>query len=211
MRLPSFRRAPRRKKSPFNNLGPQGLTCGQVTPQLWLGGELGPRDWDALLSVGATAVLNLQQEQQDVFGPDEQISAYLWLPAPDGFAPMLPQIVMGVAFIRAAVAAGQGVFVHCKAGQGRAPLICACYLITEGHSMTEAIRIVSKCRPRTMLTPAQNTRLREFAAAYQTSAHAKAFGHNEKTLADAALEAAQNGAASHAEPMPALTPGESVS
>lgn len=182
--MPFFPFRHRRRKSPFQNLGPRGLTCGEVVPKLWLGGQLGPRDWEALTKIGVSALVNLQEEQQDWFAPNEKIAAYLWIPAPDGQAPSIQQLVMGVAFIRSALSTNQGVFVHCKAGQGRAPLLCACYLITQGHSIGEAMKTIGQCRPRTMLTPPQNTRLREFVKAYQISAHAKNLGHNTKDLAE---------------------------
>ncbi|MDF2440548.1 MAG: hypothetical protein JWN98_1532 [Abditibacteriota bacterium] len=154
----------RRRRSPFNNLDARGgLTCGQVTPQLWIGGELGPRDWDALQEQGVSVVVNLQHEQQDIFSPREKIEGYLWLPAPDGMAPSLEQLMQGVTFIRTCAESGQKVFVHCKAGQGRAPLLCACYLIAEGLAPLEAIKHVREARPRTLLTPDQSARLREFA------------------------------------------------
>lgn len=154
----------RRRRSPFNNLDASGdLTCGRVTPQLWVGGELGPRDWSALQAQGVSVVVNLQHEQQDIFSPDEKIAGYLWLPAPDGMAPTIEQLVQGVTFIQACVKNGQKVFVHCKAGQGRAPLLCACYLIGEGLLPLEAIKQVREARPRTLLTPDQSTQLREFA------------------------------------------------
>ena len=162
--LSFFNRA-RRRRSPFNNLGPQGLTCGQVTEHLFVGGELGPEDWPALQSIGVTTVVNMQQEQQDVFSDEERIEGYLWLPAPDGLAPNLEQLALGVEFIKGAIETRRRVFVHCKAGQGRAPLLCACYLISQGKSHMEAIAQVQRARPQTMLTPEQGVRLREFAAA----------------------------------------------
>ncbi len=154
-----------RRKTPFNNVDASGnLTAGRVTDHLLLGGELGPRDWPALRDAGVTAIVNLQQEQQDSFAHDEEIDAYLWLPAPDGRAMTLKQLAQGVTFLRAAIGSGQRVFVHCKAGQGRAPLLCACYLIAEGYSALDASRIVSQSRPATQLTAEQSARLREFSA-----------------------------------------------
>ena len=161
-----WRGAPRRR-SPFNNLGPHGLTCGRVTSHLYVGGELGPRDWKALEQEGVTVAINLQQEQQDLFAANEQVDGYLWLPSPDGLAPSLAQLETGVQFIHAAVEADKRVFVHCKAGQGRAPLLCACYLIrTQGLKPLEAIGRVREARTRTQLTPEQSVRLREYAAAF---------------------------------------------
>jgi protein-tyrosine phosphatase len=154
-----------RRRSPWNNVGKQGLTCGQVTDQLYVGGELGPRDWEALAKEGVTVVVNLQQEQQDFFRDDERVESYLWLPAPDQLAPTIDQLALGVHFIRSALSAGKRIFVHCKAGQGRAPLLCACYLVSLGDSPMEAMTKVREARPSTMLTPEQGVRLREFTAA----------------------------------------------
>lgn len=166
-----FRRG--RRRSPWNNVGKQGLTCGQVTDQLYVGGELGPRDWEALAKEGVSVVVNLQQEQQDFFRDDERVESYLWLPAPDQLAPTVEQLALGVHFIRAALAAGKRVFVHCKAGQGRAPLLCACYLVSLGDSPMEAMTKVREARPSTMLTPEQGTRLREFTAARDKAIQAR--------------------------------------
>ena len=139
--------------------------CGRVTDQLFVGGELGPRDWEALAKEGVSVVVNLQQEQQDYFRDDERVESYLWLPAPDQLAPTVEQLALGVHFIRAAIAADKRVFVHCKAGQGRAPLLCACYLVSLGDSPMEAMTKVRDARPSTMLTPEQGVRLREFTSA----------------------------------------------
>jgi len=167
-----FRRGGRRR-SPFNNVGPQGLLCGRVTAQLYVGGELGPRDWEALAKEGVSVVVNLQQEQQDYFRDDERVESYLWLPAPDQLAPTVEQLALGVHFIRAAIAASKKVFVHCKAGQGRAPLLCACYLVSLGDSPMEAMTKVRDARPSTMLTPEQGVRLREFTAARDKAIEAR--------------------------------------
>jgi protein-tyrosine phosphatase len=156
---------PRRRRSPWNNVDDDGfLNCARVSPSLLLGGEIGPRDWEALADAGVSVVVNLQEEQQDVFAPGENLDGYLWLPAPDGRAPSVEQLEQGVAFVRGAMANGRKVFVHCKAGQGRAPLFCACCLIAEGLAPLEATKRVSAARPTTNLTAEQSRRLREFAA-----------------------------------------------
>ena len=184
-----------RRKTPFNNVDASGnLTAGRVTDHLLLGGELGPRDWPALRDAGITAVVNLQQEQQDSFAHDEKIDAYLWLPAPDGRAMTLKQLAQGVTFLRAAIGSGQRVFVHCKAGQGRAPLLCACYLIAEGHSALEASRIVSQSRPATQLTAEQSARLREFATHFGSETEPKNSAPIERRGVKATSIETENGA-----------------
>ena len=193
MGLFPFRRRVRRRRSPFNNLGPNGLTCGRVTDFLYVGGELGPNDWHALRQAGVTMAVNLQQEQQDLFNDDEQVDGYLWLPSLDGLAPSLEQLAMGVDFIHAAVKANRGVLVHCKAGQGRAPLLCACYLISEGATPLAATSKVREARPQTMLTPEQNVRLREFAEAYGVPAEPHGTAPDAAAPHDVVSPASANG------------------
>lgn len=160
----------RRRRSPWNNVGKDGaLTCGRLGSSLLLGGEIGPRDWAALSNAGVSVVVNLQEEQQDVFSPGEKLDGYLWLPAPDQRAPSVEQIIQGVAFMRGAISNNRKVFVHCKAGQGRAPLLCACYLISEGATIMDAIKRVQTARPSTNLTPEQSARLREFTSHLATN------------------------------------------
>lgn len=191
----SWLRGGRRRRSPFNNWGSQGLTCGRVSPHLLVGGELGPDDWRALMQEGVSVVINLQQEQQDFFASDERLDASLWLPSPDGLAPTLEQIVMGVDLIDRSARAGNTVFVHCKAGQGRAPLLCACYLI-RAHNLTplEAVQRVRQARARTQLTPEQNVRLREYAAmeAARNAAMSSAVPDSSATVAVAPIAVAPN-------------------
>ncbi len=191
----------RRRRSPWNNVDADGtLTCGRLGQSLLLGGEIGPRDWVALSQAGVSVVVNMQEEQQDVFSPDEKLDGYLWLPAPDGRAPSVEQLSQGVAFVQASIRSGQRVFVHCKAGQGRAPLLCACYLIAQGASTMDAIRRVQQARPSTQLSPEQSVRLREFAhyMASQAPAPGTSGASPAQTPFDKAIAA--NGAPASAPP-----------
>jgi hypothetical protein len=157
--------------------------------------------------------VNLQQEQQDFFRDDERVESYLWLPAPDQLAPTIDQLALGVHFIRSALSAGKRIFVHCKAGQGRAPLLCACYLVSLGDSPMEAMTKVREARPSTMLTPEQGVRLREFTAARDEAMQAR---QPAPTLNGAAADGAtpeivQEADRDAAEPMEAeVTPAEEV-
>jgi protein-tyrosine phosphatase len=169
------------QRSRFNNLGPQGLTSSRITEHLHIGGELGPDDWKALTSEGISVVINMQRERQDHFRDDQAVDAYLWLPVSDGWAPSMQQLKMGVAFARDAIAAEKSVFVHCKAGQGRGPLLCACYLLEQGLSTEDALAHLNAARPRTQFTLEQQIRLHEYAAMVQ--------GERERIRQEAEAEA----------------------
>lgn len=198
----------RRRRSPWNNVGADGaLSCGRLGISLLLGGEIGPRDWAALSQAGVSVVVNLQEEQQDVFSPQEKLDGYLWLPAPDGRAPSVEQLIQGVAFMQAAISNKRRVFVHCKAGQGRAPLLCACYLISEGASIMDAIKQVRAARPSTQLSPEQSVRLREFAQHLAASTSAAPL--DEALAADSEASSgsqAAPAASTHSEHAPAQNP-----
>lgn len=200
-----------RRRSRFNNYGPRGLTCGQVTEHLFVGGELGPRDCEALGEAGVTVFINLQEEQQDTFQANEKVEGYLWLPAPDQLAPTVEQLALGVHFIAAAERENKKVFMHCKAGQGRAPLLCACYLVSLGATPLQAMEKVQAARPSTRLTPEQSARLREYAGMVEVRREA------DKIQADAALALSVEAAVSAAmaardavEPVEGVAPVETV-
>lgn len=139
-----------------------GLNISPVDPLLFVGGQFRPEQWPLLHSLGVRAVLSMQAEREDAFmgTPPEQT---LRLLVPDFHAPALEQLAEGVAFIRAAHAAEQPVFVHCHAGVGRAPLMAAAYLMaSRSINHRTALGTLRAARPIISLNQIQLARLREF-------------------------------------------------
>ena len=134
----------------------------RVTDRLWVGGQHYERGLGRMRLFGIGATLNLRAESDDA-QRGVALPRHLWLPTPDDGAPTVAQMREGVAFIRAAVAAGAGVYVHCAQGVGRAPTLAAAYLIAEGESPREAMDMIRKVRPFITPTTTQMRRLEEWA------------------------------------------------
>jgi protein-tyrosine phosphatase len=79
-------------------------------------------------------------------------------------------VIETAAAIRAHLAAGRGVAVHCYAGLGRSPLLAAMVLIDHGLDATEAIARVSRARGAAVPEmPEQHTWLADYARLHRPS------------------------------------------
>jgi hypothetical protein len=70
----------------------------------------------------------------------------IWFPIANFSAPPARQVMPIVKMIVERLESGEGVLVHCAAGQGRAGTIAACVLIALGQSTGEAVRTVASNR-----------------------------------------------------------------
>jgi protein-tyrosine phosphatase len=104
--------------------------------------------------------------------------AYLHLPTIDDDAPSLDHLRQGVEFIHNVIQSGGKVYIHCGAGVGRAPTMAAAYLISQGHSLDEALALIRKPRPFIALTPPQMAQLQQFEQQYNNKpVRAAELGH----------------------------------
>jgi hypothetical protein len=111
---------------------------------------------------GIHAVVNMREESDDAdrgLAPEH----YLWLPITDDTAPSLEDLEKGATFIQSHVEEGKGVYVHCKAGVGRAPTMAAAYLVHQGATPEEAWAILKEGRPFIRPTPPQLDVIRAYA------------------------------------------------
>lgn len=115
---------------------------------------------DELSLEGYTADIDLEEERQEV---PPNIAIYLWLPTPDHQAPTPEQLQAGVALIQTLVTQGKRVYVHCKNGHGRSPLLVAAYLVSTGKTVQEAWALVQAKRPEAHLQPVQLEAIQTFA------------------------------------------------
>lgn len=136
----------------------------RITPQLMVGPQLSRSGWQYLRDkLNVTSIVNLRVEADDRergITPEH----YLWLPTIDHTSPTIEQLERAAAFIKERIEAGEGVYVHCAAGVGRAPLTVAAYLITQGYSVDDALRLIRSRRPFISQSTNQRTRLLQFAA-----------------------------------------------
>ena len=133
----------------------------RITPQVWVGPQY--RWWGkrALERQGLTAGVNLRIEYDDA-AHGLALTNYCHLPTVDDAAIAPEHFDKGVNFIRDQVAQGGKVYIHCKAGVGRAPTMAAAYFIAEGMTTDEAINLIKQARPFITITPAQMEALRVY-------------------------------------------------
>jgi protein-tyrosine phosphatase len=141
--------------------GVSPLETTRVIEGLFVGGQHYPRGMALMKQMGIGATLNLREESDDV-KRGVAFPLHLSLPAPDDGAPDMNQLRQGVAFIHQTIQSGQGVYIHCAQGVGRAPMMAAAYLISEGHSIDSALKLIRVVRPFITPTPTQMKCLQEW-------------------------------------------------
>lgn len=112
-----------------------------------------------LKTKGISADISLEKERVDApFG----VEFYVWIPVKDHTPPSQEQLDFGVSVLEKLVAIGRLVYLHCQNGHGRAPTMVAAYLIKQGRTIDEAIKIIKAKRPAIHLEAGQKTALAEF-------------------------------------------------
>jgi len=135
----------------------------RITPHLFVGPQINRRGWLSLRQRhNITSVVNLRVESDDRERGIEP-EHYLWLPTIDHTSPTVEQLHRAAEFISERIDAGEGVYIHCAAGVGRAPLTAAAYLILQGYGVDEALDLLRTRRPFISQSPNQRARLIQFA------------------------------------------------
>lgn len=156
----------------------------RITPQLYVGPQLNLRGWRTLQKHGVTSIVNLRVEADDLergLTPEH----YKWLPTIDHTSPTVEQLQDAVDFISQRIEAGEGVYIHCAAGVGRAPLTAAAYLISRGYEVDEALALLRTRRPFISQSGSQRARLLQYAALLEPLPIAKA---HHQALTEASME-----------------------
>jgi hypothetical protein len=112
----------------------------EVEDGLWIGGEV------ASPPPGVQAVLNLCGSK-DAYA--KAVEFYEMASIPDAApAPSADWLYERVKFIDRNRQAGRAVFVHCAAGNSRAPFVVAAYLMArDGSTRDDALAAIRKTRP----------------------------------------------------------------
>ena len=134
----------------------------RVQPNLYVGGQHRRQGLAPMRDLGITAIVNMREESDDA-QRGLALDHYLWLSTTDDAAPAIEDLERGVDFISHHVAEGRGVYVHCAAGVGRAPMIAAAYLVRTGMSAAQAWDTIRRARPFIRPTPPQIAALNAFA------------------------------------------------
>ena len=119
-----------------------------ITDQVLLAGAgISENNWQEIVDLGITAVVNLRVEHQDTFGTPPPI-AYLWLPVTDFTEPTPEQLLLAAQMIDTLVKNNHRVLVHCKMGIHRSATTVVAYLIYSGMSKDDAIWKLKEKGPR---------------------------------------------------------------
>jgi hypothetical protein len=128
-----------------------------VAADLAVGGALAPGAAAALAREhGVRHVADMRAEACD---EEAELAAagvaFLRLPTPDHHAPSQAQLDRGVAFARAARAAGSRLLIHCQHGIGRSATLALCVMVDRGADPLAALKAAKDRRERVSPSPAQ--------------------------------------------------------
>ncbi len=137
----------------------------EISPQLHVGGQHRKKGYQRLLKRGITAIVNMREEKYSDVSKGIAGERHLHLPTIDHTPPSIEDLMRGVAFITEEIEVHGGkVYIHCRAGCGRAPSMAAAYLISTGMTRKEALKFIKKVRPFIDLNNNQMRVLAEFEA-----------------------------------------------
>ncbi len=137
-----------------------------LEPTLILGAVPFRSDVKRLAGLGVRGVVNTCAEFPGHTDLYEQWGIeQFWMPTVDFTPPQLENVQAAVDFIKRKTAAGETVYVHCKAGRARSATVVICYLMQKyGWSAAEAQHWVQQRRPQILKSIAQRQVVRDFAA-----------------------------------------------
>jgi len=102
------------------------------------------KHFEKLLAIGMDVDIDLEIEKMD---KPSGVSAFLWLPTIDFTPPSQAQLYAGAHFIEDLVRYKMKCYVHCNAGQGRAPtLVAAYYILAKKMKPVQAINFLQTKR-----------------------------------------------------------------
>jgi protein-tyrosine phosphatase len=140
----------------------------QITPQIYVGAQIRKAGKQKLEVWGIHSSVNMRIEYDDV-AYDVALAQHCHLPTEDGHAPTLTQLQTGINFIHEMVTAGGKVYIHCRSGLGRAPTMAVAYFVSQGYSLSEAVKLVERKRPFIQLTSWQIELLQHFVENLNTA------------------------------------------
>lgn len=132
-------------------------------------------DIDTLISEGVTYVISLVEEKEFLtLKPPETIRErelmlhnkgieFESFPIVDFSVPSIRMAKKWIGDIHLLVNQGESIVVHCWAGLGRAGTVLACYLVSRGLTVREAIAEVRWMRPLALQSKEQEEFIFEFA------------------------------------------------
>jgi atypical dual specificity phosphatase len=137
----------------------------EITPKLWLGGApTYRRDYEAIVQLGITAVINVRAERADetTFFDAHGIT-HVQYKVPDITVPDENTITAAVNWTKTQVDEGRVVLMHCAKGRGRSATLLVAYLMREeGMSFDQANALLKSKRKLTKLEGRHRRTLEEW-------------------------------------------------
>jgi hypothetical protein len=148
-------------------MGVPTLSRSQVTAHIYLGGQFGRAAVRKFKEMGITGVVSMRESAvlfQDLMPGIE----FLHLPTRDHTEPSIENLQKGVEFMKRHITAGGKVYVHCHWGEGRGPSMVVAFLISEGMTVDDAMKTVTKVRTFVSLNARQLKQMVVFADLYHS-------------------------------------------
>lgn len=133
----------------------------QLAPRLFLGGGYRSKAYGLFKNWGITGIINMRSSAAS---PAPKGFEILQLSTPDWNAPSISSLNQGVKFAQEHISNGGGVYIHCRQGEGRGPVMAAAYLVSKGLSVEQAIDHIKRLRPVAHPNKSQIKRLHEWQA-----------------------------------------------
>ena len=127
------------------------LEYSQITDNIYLGSDLcSPRvcklHEPEFRKLGVTVEISLTAELKDT--PTNNVAIYCWIPVEDKHAPSPDQFDFGTSVINEALLQKRKVYIHCRLGHGRSPIMLAAYFIRfQRMTSDEALKAIMEKRP----------------------------------------------------------------
>jgi atypical dual specificity phosphatase len=141
----------------------------RIDPLVIVGAFPFRRDVEELHDAGVRAVVNTCEEYAGPVAQYERIGIQqLHIPTTDFTHPRLQDVQKAVEFVERHVAAGDAVYIHCKAGRARSATVAICWLMKyRGLTMDEAQQRLLEKRPHINPRLTERPVVRQFAESIQ--------------------------------------------
>lgn len=138
----------------------RGSDATHVIPGLLMGAEPSRRGARALARAGVTHAVDLRSQGEVVTVWPDEVSTHRY-PLREYEAPGVDQLHEIGSNVARLIQQGEVVYVHCRAGIQRAPLVACASLMRMGWSLPDAFRMVGSQRAVTAMSEDQLTVLRK--------------------------------------------------
>jgi protein-tyrosine phosphatase len=137
----------------------------EIIPGFHVGAQPSRRAAREMAAAGVSHVIDLRADTSAGRSPWPESVKVISYPLVEYAAPDLPALLGITRHVAALVESGETVYVHCREGIQRAPMVACAVLVHMGWSLADAYQLVNSRRGVTALSEAQLTVLHEMEAA----------------------------------------------